>query len=72
VVGKNLFDFANDLTTNILIPLGAMGVAVFTGWFVPKVKYHGSPAVSFLYTLMLRWIVPAVILVIFLESMNVI
>ncbi len=72
VVGKNLFDFANDLTTNILIPLGAMGVAVFTGWFVPKAKYHGSPAVSFLYMLMLRWIVPAVILVIFLESMNVI
>ena len=47
-------------------------MAVFTGWFVPKAKYHGSPVVSFLYMLMLRWIVPAVILVIFLKSMNVI
>lgn len=72
VMGKNLFDAANDLTTDILIPFCAMVTAVFTGWFVPKAKYHGSPAVSFLYMLMLRWIVPAVILVIFLESMKVI
>ena len=71
VMDKNLFEFANNLTTDILIPLGAMGTAIFTGWFVPNARYQGSPVVSFIYLMMLRWIVPFVILIIFLESMNV-
>ena len=71
VMDKNLFEFANNLTTDILIPLGAMGTAIFTGWFVPNARYQGAPVVSFIYLMMLRWIVPFVILIIFLESMNV-
>ena len=71
VMDKNLFDAANTLTTNILIPIGAMGTSLFTGWFVPKARYQSSPLVSFIYLMMLRWIVPIVILIIFLESMNV-
>ncbi len=71
IMDKNLFDAANNLTTNILIPIGAMGTSLFTGWFVPKARYQSSPLVSFIYLMMLRWIVPIVILIIFLESMNV-
>ncbi len=70
VMGKNLFDASNILCTDILIPLGAMGTAVFTGWFVPKTRYQGSRTVTYLNLMMLRWIVPIVILIIFLESMN--
>ena len=71
VMGKNLFDASNILCTNILIPIGAMATAVFTGWFVPKTRYQGPRTVSYLNLMMLRWIVPVVILIIFLESMNV-
>ena len=71
VMGKNLFDASNILCTNILIPLGAMATAVFTGWFVPKARYQGSRMISFIYLMMLRWVVPIVIFIIFLESMNV-
>ena len=71
IMDKNLFDAANNLTTNILIPIGAMGTSLFTGWFVPKARYQSSPLVSFIYLMMLRWIVPIVIFIIFLESMNV-
>ena len=71
VMGKNLFDAANNLTTNILIPIGAMGTSLFTGWFVPKTRYQGSRTVTYLNLMMLRWVVPVVILIIFLESMNV-
>ena len=71
VMGKNLFDASNILCTNILIPIGAMATAVFTGWFVPKTRYQGPRTVSYLNLIMLRWIVPVVILIIFLESMNV-
>ena len=70
VMGKNLFDASNILCTDILIPLGAMGTAVFTGWFVPKTRYQGTRTVTYLNLMMLRWIVPIVILIIFLESMN--
>lgn len=71
VMGKNLFDVANDFCSDILIPLGAMGTAVFTGWFVPKIRYQGSRVASFLYLVILRWVVPIAILIIFLESMNI-
>ena len=71
VMGKNLFDASNILCTNILIPIGAMATAVFTGWFVPKTRYQGPRTVSYLNLMMLRWIVPVVIFIIFLESMNV-
>ncbi|MBP5484625.1 MAG: sodium-dependent transporter, partial [Bacteroidaceae bacterium] len=38
VMGQNLFDFANSFVNNILIPVGALGAALFTGWFVPKTR----------------------------------
>jgi NSS family neurotransmitter:Na+ symporter len=71
IMDKNLFDAANNLTTNILIPIGAMGTSLFTGCFVPKTRYQGSRTVTYLNLMMLRWVVPVVILIIFLESMNV-
>ena len=55
VMGKNLFDASNILCTNILIPIGAMATAVFTGWFVPKTRYQGPRTVSYLNLMMLRW-----------------
>lgn len=72
VMGNNLFDVANNLVTNFLIPLGAMGMAVFTGWFVPKARYQGSRVSSFIYLIILRWIVPIALLVVFLNSINII
>ena len=72
VMGRNLFDFANILVTNILIPVGALGAALFTGWFVPKTRYQGSRVSSFLYLVVLRWLVPVAIGIIFLDSINVI
>jgi NSS family neurotransmitter:Na+ symporter len=72
VMGRNLFDFANILVTNILIPVGALGAALFTGWFVPKTRYQGSRVSSFLYLIVLRWLVPIAIGIIFLDSINVI
>ncbi len=54
------------------MPVGALGAAVFTGWFVPKARYQGSRVASFVYLIILRWIVPIAIIIIFLESLNVI
>ena len=72
VMGQNMFDSANTFVNNILIPMGALGAALYAGWFVPKARYQGSRVASFVYLLILRWIVPLAIVIIFLESMNMI
>ena len=72
VMGSNLFDFANSFTTNFLIPFGALVMALFTGWFVQKARYQGSRVASFIYLVILRWVAPISIIIIFLNSINVI
>ena len=71
IMGRNLFDNFNDLVTNFLIPLGAFSMALFTGWFVPQNRYQGSRVVSFVYLVLLRWIIPIAIIIVFLNSLNI-
>ena len=49
-----------------------MGMALFTGWFVPKARYQGSHMVTVVYLFILRWIVPIALIIIVLDSMNII
>ena len=72
VMGLNLFDSANALVTDFLIPIGALVAALFTGWFVPKAMYQGSRVATFLYQVILRWLVPIAIVIIFLDSLHII
>lgn len=72
VNGYNLFDSANTLVTDILIPVGAMGMALFTGWFVSKARYQGSRVATFMYLFVLRWLVPIALIIIFLDSLHII
>ncbi len=46
ILGHNLFDNANIVVTNFLIPLGAIAMALFTGWFVPKARWQGGRVAS--------------------------
>lgn len=71
IMGKNLFDNFNDLVTNFLMPLGVLTMALFTGWFVPQTRYQGSRVVSFVYLVLLRWIIPIAIIIVFLNSLNI-
>ena len=72
IMGQDMFDNANDLVTNFLIPLGALAVAVFTGWFVPQARYQGSKVASCVYLVLLRWVIPIAIIIVFLNSLNII
>ena len=72
VMGQNLFNSFNALSTNILIPVGALGTALFSGWFVPKARYQGSRVGELFYLVVLRWLVPIAIVIIFLNSINII
>ena len=68
VMGNNLFDVLNDAVSNYLMPLGALGISLYTGWFVPKARYQGSRVASVIYLVMLRWVVPLAIVIIFVNN----
>ncbi|MDE7442997.1 MAG: sodium-dependent transporter, partial [Muribaculaceae bacterium] len=34
--GLNLFDFLDNITSNIMLPVGSIGACVYLGWFAPK------------------------------------
>jgi NSS family neurotransmitter:Na+ symporter len=71
VMGQNLFDAANNFTTDVLIPLGAMGIAVIAGWIVPKQGNARSSVLAQIHLFTLRWIIPIAIIILFLESLNI-
>jgi NSS family neurotransmitter:Na+ symporter len=71
IMGKNLFDNFNDIVTNFLMPLGVLSMALFTGWFAPQTRYQGSRVASFTYLVLLRWIIPIAIVIVFLNSLNI-
>jgi NSS family neurotransmitter:Na+ symporter len=57
------FDLIDHITSNVLLPIGGLGIAVFVGWAVPRtmiaheLEIRGG-ALSVLY-LLLRYVVPA-------------
>lgn len=73
----NLFDY---LSSNILLPVGAMICSIFVGWIIKR-KFVRSQFSDFgrlkaryvpLLIFSLRWICPAAILLIFLNSIGLI
>jgi NSS family neurotransmitter:Na+ symporter len=57
------FDLIDQLTSNVLLPIGGFGIAVFVGWTVPRSLMAnelrlGRAALATLYAL-LRYVVPA-------------
>jgi len=76
-----LFDSFDNITACILLPLGAMGMALFVGWRLPnngqKGVLHGEKThikrwARKTFIFVLRFIVPAAIIIIFLNSLGVI
>ena len=57
------FDLIDHLTSNVLLPIGGFGIAIFVGWAVPRSMIGselglGKAALGALYVL-LRYVVPA-------------
>lgn len=36
IFGQTIFDFLDNFTTNILLPVVSLGVCIYMGWFAPK------------------------------------
>lgn len=77
IFGYTIFGACDAVTANILMPLGALIMAVYLGWFAPKnllkdqltnggsVKNWFAVPVIFL----LKWVTPILIIVIFIASL---
>lgn len=77
IFGYTIFDACDQLTANILMPLGALIMSVYVGWFAPKgmmmdqLTNGGQLRNRFagLVIFLLKWVAPILITVIFISSL---
>lgn len=78
--GKNIFDLFDYTSSNLLLPTGGMVCCIFVGWVVKRsfltkefaVRSKFGHGVLSLLVFWLRWICPAAIFLIFLNSIGLI
>lgn len=70
------FDFLDYLTSNIMLPLGGLMIAVYAGWLMKKEYSRAELKINrFWYTIWLflvRFIAPVMVIVVFFNAMGVI
>lgn len=72
--GMNLFELLDHVTSNILLPIGALFIAIFIGWRMPKkisADEFGYSTKNVLYQswlFIMRFVAPIAIIVIFLSA----
>jgi NSS family neurotransmitter:Na+ symporter len=80
-MGRGFFDWFDYLSSNILLPIGGLLIVLFTGYILPRrdvareLTNQGSLAAGRLlsfYFFAIRYITPALLLVIFLTSIGII
>lgn len=79
VLVPQVFTIFDEVSACIMMPVGALGMAIFVGWTLPNPNGKGvlSPAkgtkrfMGKIYINALRWLVPAAIILIFLNSLGI-
>lgn len=64
LLGKNLFDFLDFITSNLLMPLNAFFLCIIAGWFL-KIRgksFINNQIFAFLFDIGLKYIVPIILL----------
>jgi NSS family neurotransmitter:Na+ symporter len=77
-VGKevhNLFEVIDHLTSDIMLPLGGLAIAIFAGWKVrqnaSREELNTSPVAYSIWLFCIRWFTPVAILAVFLNLTGV-
>lgn len=75
ILGLTIFDFLDSFTTNILLPLVALGVCIYMGWFAPNLlrnELTNNGTLRSNYTapvlFVIRYIAPVAIILILIFS----
>ena len=77
-VGKevhNLFEVIDHLTSDIMLPLGGLAIAIFAGWKVrqnaSREELNTTPVAYSIWLFCIRWFTPVAILAVFLNLTGV-
>ncbi|MCO4320753.1 sodium-dependent transporter [Aliidiomarina quisquiliarum] len=69
-----IFDAINHIASNILLPLGGLLAAIFTGWVMKKKftqeELNTSPLAYFVWQVCVRYLAPVAIIAIFLQLLG--
>lgn len=73
---KTMFDLLDYLTANIMLPLGGLLIAIFSGWMMRKSSTQEElaivqPIFYHVWRVLIRYITPAAIIIVFLKIMGV-
>jgi len=74
--GLNFFDVMDYLTSNWILPLGGLLIAIYAGWVMPKrlrdAQLEGaSPLMMGGWLLLVRFIAPALVIVVLLQKVGI-
>jgi len=76
ILGMNFFSFLDYLTANILLPLGGLFIALFSGWLMAtassKKELNSSETGYNIWLFLVRFIAPVAVMVVFLDVTGVI
>jgi len=71
----NLFEILDHLAANILLPLGGLAIALFTGWVMKQhateQELNTSPLAYTIWRFCIRWFTPVAIALVFLNLVGV-
>ncbi|MDH7484089.1 MAG: sodium-dependent transporter, partial [Spirochaetales bacterium] len=78
--GLSMFDLFDFISSNILLPLGGIAIAIVGGWILSRDQYLGElgknyprqPGTHAALHTMVRWVAPALITLILLNGLGVI
>ncbi|PAD68924.1 hypothetical protein CHH83_11190 [Bacillus sp. 7586-K] len=78
IFGKNIFDATDFLVSNILLPLGNFFIAIFIIYKMDRSLVEQqfrlantySPALYSIWTFLMKWIVPIVIIIVYLHTLG--
>lgn len=81
ILGLTFFDFFDSVSSNILLPLGGLLIAIFVGYFINKqdirreLSNNGTlknTGIISAYLFLLRFVTPVLLLIVFLSMIGVI
>ena len=72
ILDRSIFDFVDYVTSSVLLPIGALFTAVFAGYHyskqISRVEMQSSPALYFIWLVIVRYIAPISILTILINK----
>ncbi|MFT4414022.1 sodium-dependent transporter [Fredinandcohnia humi] len=76
---KSIFDFADFLVSNVLLPIGALFISIFVSYKIPRnellkeLRLGSNLHIPLFQTwfVLIRYIVPVVIVIVFLDSLGI-